>query len=81
MILQTLCKSGKTYKKDMDTQKKVIVQDFYEKDIISVVLQGSTITAKRRCQNFGVRDVHRQIPKSIYQAPCFLLSDFPNNFP
>ena len=31
-------KSGKTYKKDMDTQKKVIVQDFYEKDIISRVL-------------------------------------------
>ena len=31
-------KSGKAYKKDMDTQKKVIVQDFYEKDIISRVL-------------------------------------------
>ena len=30
-------KSGKIYKKDMDTQKKVIVQDFYEKDIISFI--------------------------------------------
>ena len=29
-------KSCKAYKKDMDTQKKVIVQDFYEKDIISI---------------------------------------------
>ena len=30
-------KSGKTYKKDIDT-KKVIVQDFYEIDIKSMVL-------------------------------------------
>ena len=28
-------KSGKAYKNDMDNQKKVIVQDFYEKSIIS----------------------------------------------
>ena len=32
-------KSGKTYKKDLGTQKKVIVRDFYEKDY----MKGPTI--------------------------------------
>ena len=31
-------------------------------------------------QNFGVREVHGQIPKSIYQASCLLPTDFPNSF-
>ena len=39
-------KSGKIYKKDMVTQKKVIVQDFYEKDIISRVLPYKNLTKK-----------------------------------
>ena len=43
-------KSGKTYKKDMDTQKKVIVEDFYEKDIISRVLPYKNLTKKICCQ-------------------------------
>ena len=30
----------------MDTQKKVIVQDFYEKDIISRVLPSKNLTKK-----------------------------------
>ena len=29
------------------------------------------------CQNFGVDDVHGQIPKRIYQASYLLPSDFP----
>ena len=47
--------------------------------------QGSAITLKlwyvitSFCQNFGVCDVRGQIPKSIYQAPHLLPSDFPNN--
>ena len=32
------------------------------------------------CQNFGVRDIHGQMPKSIYQASYLLPSDIPNNF-
>ena len=49
-------------------------------------LQGSTITIKLLyvityvCQNFGVHNVHGQIPKGIYQASLLLTSDFPNNF-
>ena len=39
-------KSGIAYKKDMDTQKKVIVQDFYEKDIISRVIPHKNLTKK-----------------------------------
>ena len=39
-------KSGKAYKKDMDSQKKVIVQDFYEKYIISRVLPYKNLTKK-----------------------------------
>ena len=31
-------------------------------------------------QNFGVHDVHGQIPKSIYQASYLLPTDYPNNF-
>ena len=48
--------------------------------------QGSTITIKSRhvityvCQNFGVRHVRGQIPKSIYQVSYLLPNDFPNNF-
>ena len=44
-------KSTKTYKKDMDTQKKVIVQDFYEKDIISRVLPCKNLTKKIKLPN------------------------------
>ena len=49
-------------------------------------LQGLTITIKSLsmityvCQNFGVRDIRGQIPKSMYQASYLLPSDFPNNF-
>ena len=49
-------------------------------------IQGSIITIKSPyvityvCQNFGVRDVFGQIPKSIYQASCLLPGDFPDNF-
>ena len=43
-------KSGKTCKKDMDTQKKVNVQDFYEKDMISKVLPYKKLTKKLCCQ-------------------------------
>ena len=32
------------------------------------------------CQNFGVRDIRGQIPKSLQQALYLLPSDFPNNF-
>ena len=32
------------------------------------------------CQNFGVHDIHGQIPKSIYQVSYLLPSDFPKNF-
>ena len=50
------------------------------------ILQSSTITIKSPyvitylCQNFGVRDVRMQIPRSIYQVSYLLPSDFPNNF-
>ena len=46
-------------------------------------IQGSTITAKLLyviryvCQNFDIRDLQGQIPKSIYQASYLLPSDFP----
>ena len=49
------------------------------------VWQGSTVIIKSpyvityMCQNFGVRDVRGQMPKSIYQATYLLLTDFPNN--
>ena len=49
-------------------------------------IQGSTVTVKSPyvityvCQNFGVRDVHGQTPKSIYQASYLLPSNFLNNF-
>ena len=45
--------------------------------------QGSTISTKLPyvitylCQNFGVCDIHGQIPKSIYQVSYLLTSDFP----
>ena len=51
--------------------------------------QGSVITKKLPYvimyvwQNIGIRhihDVHKQIPKSIYQASSFLPKDFPNIF-
>ena len=32
------------------------------------------------CQDFGIRDIRRQIPKSIYQATYLLTTDFLNNF-
>ena len=32
------------------------------------------------CQNFGVLDLHGQIPKSIHQASYLLPNGFPNNF-
>ena len=35
----------------MDTQKKVIVQDFYEKDIISRVLPCKNLTKKIKLPN------------------------------
>ena len=50
------------------------------KIMFAAQMQGLTITIKLPhltmyvCQNFG------QIPKSIYQVPCPLPSDFPNNF-
>ena len=34
----------------------------------------------QECQNFAVRDVRGQIPKSILQTSNFLPSDFPYNF-
>ena len=49
-------------------------------------IQGSTVTIKSPyeityvCQNFDVRDVHGQTPKSIYQASYLLRSNFLNNF-
>ena len=33
------------------------------------------------CQNFGICDVHGQVPKSKYQASYLLPSGIPNNFP
>ena len=48
--------------------------------------KGLTITIKlpyviaNVFQNFSVRGIRRQIPKSIYQASYLLPSDFPNHF-
>ena len=50
------------------------------------IRQGSTIIMKLPYvimyvyQNFGIRDIHGQIPKSIYQASYLLPSYFLNNF-
>ena len=50
------------------------------------VQQGSTITIKSPyvityiCQDFGVRDVRRQIPKAIYRMSNLFPSDFSNSF-
>ena len=58
-----------------------------EESSLLVARQGSTITIKSPYvityvrQNFGVRDVRGQIPKSLCQASYLLPSDFPNNFP
>ena len=55
--------------------------------LISNQGQGLTITIKLPyvityvCQNFGVHDVRRQIPKKYHQASYLLPNNFPKNFP
>ena len=60
-------KSGKTYKKDMDTQKKVIVEDFYEKDIISRVLPYKNLTKKIKLPN----GEQKHVPVRVMEVALF----------
>ena len=60
-------KSGKTYKKDMDTQKKVIVEDFYEKGIISRVLPYKNLTKKIKLPN----GEQKHVPVRVMEVALF----------
>ena len=60
-------KSDKTYKKDMDTQKKVIVQDIYEKDIISRVLTQRNLTKKIKLPN----GEQKHVPVGVMEVALF----------
>ena len=59
-------KSGKTYKKGMDTQKSVIVQSFYEKHI-SRVLPYKNLTKKIKVPN-GER---KHVPVRVMEVALF----------
>ena len=60
-------KSGKAYKKDMDTQKKVIVQGFHEKDIISRVLPYKNLTKKIKLPI----SEQKHVPVRVMEVPLF----------
>ena len=55
--------------------------EFWEHNQDSILTIKSPYVITLMYQNFGVRDIRGQIPKSIYQASHLLLSDSPNNFP
>ena len=62
------------------------VTENLQSDLKVVLEQDSTITIISlyvitiMCQNFGMRDICGQVPKSMNQMSYLLPSDFPNNF-